>query len=330
MPELVTNLDTITNEVTSLFPVAEYHTSSGALFKGLFEDVISRPEFQQLEGKVQLIFTSPPFPLNNKKKYDNKQGEEYVAWVASFAPLFRRLLTDNGSLVVELGNAWEPGKPVMSTLALEALLRLKKDGEFFLCQQLVVNNPARLPSPAQWVTVNRIRLTESFNHVWWMSPTEFPKADNRKVLKPYSDAMKRLLKTQRYNAGERPSEHVIGKTSFLKDHGGAIRQGVLEIEDSDAAVSTLLQLSNTASSDEYLAYCKANDIELHPARMPIGAPKFFIEFLTDPGDIVLDPFAGSNTTGAAAEMLGRQWVSFEPMSEYINGSRGRFPNIVKE
>ncbi len=307
---------------------SKYRTSNGGLFQGLFEEIIADPRFKSIEGKVQLIFTSPPFPLNNKKRYDNKQGEEYVEWIASYAPLFKRLLTETGSLVIELGNAWVPGKPVMSTLALEALLRLKKEGDFFLCQQLVINNPARLPSPAQWVTVNRIRLTESFNHVWWMSSTEYPKADNRRVLKEYSAAMKRLLKTKQYNSGDRPSEHVIGKTSFLKDHGGAIQQGVLTIEDEECTPSTLLNLSNTASTDGYLRYCKENDIELHPARMPIGAPKFFIEFLTDPGDIVLDPFAGSNTTGAAAEMLDRRWLSFEPMDAYVRGSMGRFSTLI--
>jgi site-specific DNA-methyltransferase (cytosine-N4-specific) len=58
--------------------------------------------------------------------------------------------------------------------------------------------------------------------------------------------------------------------------------------------------------------------------MPIGLPEFFIRFLTDEGEIVLDPFGGSNTTGAAAEKLGRKWITIEADQGYVRGSAGRF------
>ncbi len=346
------NLKPATEEIIKyLVDQASYNTSQGAIFSGEFEKVITRPEFKLLEGKIQLIFTSPPFALNNKKRYDNKQGEAYKYWLASYGPLFRKLLAEDGSLVIELGNAWEPGLPVMSTLALEALLDLKREGNFFLCQQFVVNNPARLPSPAQWVTVKRKRLTDSFTHIWWLSKTPDPKADNRRVLRPYSDSMKRLLQRGSYNDGKRPSEHNIGQKSFLSDHGGSIPHNVLKFDykidqydfpqrkdmgESDDALdinhwlfeeSSLLEYANTSANDPYIRYCKENKITLHPARMHIGVPTFFINFLTDPGDIVLDPFAGSNTTGAAAEQLDRKWLSFEPIEEYIIGSKGRFSSL---
>jgi site-specific DNA-methyltransferase (cytosine-N4-specific) len=335
--------------IQSLFEHSAYHTEHGALFSGEFEKIISNSEFTPLKGRIQLLFTSPPFALNNKKRYDNKQGEEYKKWLASYGRIFRELLTEDGSLVIELGNAWEPGIPVMSTLALEALLDLKREGNFYLCQQFVVNNPARLPSPAQWVTVKRKRLTDSFTHIWWLSKTPDPKADNRRVLRPYSESMMRLLQRGSYNDGKRPSEHVIGQTSFLKDNGGAIphnvlkfksdnlqnyistgynkqvSEDVLEVENWLFGQSNLLEYANTSANDPYIRFCKENRITLHPARMHIGVPTFFINFLTDPGDIVMDPFAGSNTTGAAAEQLDRKWLSFEPIEDYIEGSKGRFP-----
>ena len=148
-----------------------------------------------------MIFTSPPFPLNRKKKYGNKTGEEYLTWLHDLAPRLTELLTPDGSIVMELGNAWEPGSPVMSTLALEAFLAFKEAGKLNLCQQFVCHNPARLPSPAQWVNVERIRVKDSFTHIWWMSPTERPKADNRRVLTEYSDEMKDLLTRRSYNGG---------------------------------------------------------------------------------------------------------------------------------
>lgn len=288
-----------------------YTTARGVMFSGSAESVLTSPFGEKYRGKAQLIFTSPPFPLNRKKKYGNLQGEEYVEWLASFAPLFREFLKEDGSIVMEMGNAWKPGQPVMSTLALQALLAFLNKGNFHLCQQFISYNPARLPSPAQWVNVERIRVKDSFTHVWWMSVTARPKADNRNVLKEYSPAMLHLLSSKKYNAGKRPSEHHIGKSSFLQNNNGAIP-------------SNVLTFANTNANDDYLKYCREHGLQLHPSRMPIGLPEFFIKFLTRPRNLVIDPFAGSNTTGAAAERLKRRWISIELREDYIAGSRGRF------
>ena len=275
------------------------------------EDFLSSPAALRLANKVQLIFTSPPFPLNTKKAYGNLQGEQYTLWLAKFAPLFKSLLTPTGSIVLEMGNAWEPGAPVMSTLALESLLKFLRWGNLKLAQQFICYNPARLPSPAQWVNVERIRLKDSYTHVWWMAATERPYADNRCVLKPYSAAMLSLLKKRTYNSGKRPSGHNIGSESFLKDNNGAIP-------------SNVLTRSNTSNGDPYQTYCRKHDLDPHPARMHMEVPEFFIKLLTKKGDVVLDPFAGSNTTGAAAEKLKRRWIAIEASTDYIRGSRGRF------
>ncbi len=281
------------------------------MFIGTAEQAFKSSRFEKYLSSAQLIFTSPPFPLNRKKAYGNLTGEAYVDWLASFASQFKRYLRDDGSIVIEIGNAWEQGHPTMSTLALEALLRFRKDGDLFLCQQFVCANPARLPSPAQWVNVDRTRLKDAFTNVWWMSPTERPKADNRRVLSPYSSAMQGLLRTQHYNAGKRPSEHSIGAESFLTDNGGAIPSNVITV-------------SNTSATDPYQQYCRDTGIQPHPARMPSRLAEFFIEFLTEPGDLVIDPFGGSNVTGAAAESLGRQWVTIEPVELYAAASKSRF------
>jgi DNA modification methylase len=292
-----------------------YTTKKGRFEIGTIEDFLDSPLSAEFEGRVQLIFTSPPFPLNRKKKYGNLVGEDYVNWLASLANRVCRLLTSTGSIVMEVGNAWEPGEPVMSTLALRSLLAFLEAGNLNLCQQFICNNPARLPSPAQWVNVDRIRVKDSYTHVWWMSPVTRPKADNRNVLKEYSESMRKLIQSQKYNAGKRPSEHHIGATSFLKDNAGAIP-------------SNVLTFSNTSASDPYQSYCKANGLDKHPARMPQGLAEFFIKFLTDEGDLVFDPFGGSNTTGSAAENLGRCWLATEPNVKYISGSLGRFKEVT--
>lgn len=292
-------------------PKVAYRTRRGVMYVGHAEQVFSSSEARHLRGKVNLIFTSPPFPLNRKKKYGNKQGDAYKKWLADFAPLFRELLAPSGSIVIEMGNAWEPGQPVMSTLALEALLGFLRAGNFHLCQQFICHNPTRLPTPAQWVNVERIRVKDSYTHLWWMSPSEKPLADNRRVLRPYSKAMLKLLESGKYNSGHRPSEHHIGSTSFLRNNAGAIP-------------SNVLTFSNTSAVDPYLRYCREHKLSPHPARMPVGLPEFFIKFLTKPRGLVLDPFAGSNTTGAVADKNKRRWVSIEANEDYVAASRGRF------
>lgn len=287
------------------------------MIQGMAEQVLDSPMAAELKGEVQLIFTSPPYPLRTKKKYGNRTGQEYLDWLTALSPRLVELLAPNGSVVVELGNAWEKGKPVMSVLGLEALLAFLRGGKLNLCQQFICDNPARLPGPAQWVNVERIRVKDSFTHVWWMSPTLRPKANNRNVLKDYSKAMEKLLERQKYNSGKRPSEHNVRPESFLAENNGAIP-------------SNVLSFANTNSTDAYQKYCRDQKIKVHPARMPAGLAEFFIKFLTDEGDLVLDPFGGSNTTGAVAEKFKRRWVSFEPLEDYIWGSAGRFGTVQWE
>lgn len=292
-----------------------YATQWGRMLSGMSDQILDDGSLSRFEGKINLIFTSPPFPLNRKKRYGNETGDNYIHWLCKFGPLFKKMLAPNGSIVIEMGNSWEPGLPVMSTLALRALLEFQSQNDLYLCQEFVWQNPAKLPSPAQWVNVERIRVKDSFTKLWWMSPHHKPKANNQRVLQAYSQAMKDLLQKGSYNAGTRPSEHNIGETSFLKNNGGAIP-------------SNVLTFANTLSSDSYHSYCRRNGHQMHPARMPSELAKFFIKFLTEPGDIVLDPFGGSNTTGAAAEDLGRYWISVEAEQDYIVGSRGRFAGRI--
>ena len=292
-----------------------YATQWGRMHHAKSDELLAGTALARFEGKVDLIFTSPPFPLNRKKRYGNEKGEEYVRWLCAFGPLFKKMLTPAGSIVIEMGNSWEPGAPVMSTLALRSLLEFQSKNELHLCQEFIWQNPAKLPSPAQWVNIERIRVKDSFTKLWWMSPTAKPKANNQRVLQEYSGAMKDLLKRGKYNSGKRPSEHKISETGFLKNNGGAIP-------------SNVLTYANTYNYDAYQMYCREHNLRPHPARMPMELAKFFIKFLTDPGDIVLDPFGGSNTTGAAAEELQRYWMSIEASDEYIKSSRGRFSDSI--
>jgi DNA modification methylase len=261
------------------------------------------------QNSINLILTSPPFALTRQKAYGNETADKYIEWFLPFAYEFKRVLAENGSFVLDLGGAYLRGNPVRSIYQYELLVRLCKEVGFFLAQEFYHYNPARLPTPAEWVTIRRIRVKDSVNVVWWLSKTPNPKADNRKVLKPYSQSMKQLLKNG-YKAKIRPSGHDISD-KFQKDNQGAIPPNLLEI-------------ANTESNSAYLRRCKAEGMKPHPARFPSGFAEFFIKFLTDEGDMVLDPFAGSNTTGFVAQTWQRRWISFELNEDYVKGSRYRF------
>jgi site-specific DNA-methyltransferase (cytosine-N4-specific) len=311
----------------------EQKTESGCYYVGKSEELLNSPELDYLKGKVGLILTSPPFPLNSKKSYGNMQGDDYLKWFTELAPIFAEMLTNDGSIVIELGNSWEPSRPVQSLLPLQCLLNFVSHPEcqLRLIQEFICYNPSRLPSPAHWVTVKRIRTVDSYTRLWWIAQNDFPKADNSRVLRPYSKRMKYLLDTGRYNSGTRPSEHKIGKTSFLKDCGGSISHNLFELENMDSKREVRLpyamnafSFSNSNSNDFFSKTCKANGITTHPARMPMDLAAFFIEFLTDPEDTVLDPFAGSNTTGYAAARLGRKWIAVDAEEKYVEQSKIRF------
>lgn len=316
-----------------------YKTGLGAAYCGDSLKVLKSNPLQEYRGQIHLVLTSPPFPLNTKKSYGNLQGEEYIRWIAKFAPLLRNMVTQDGSIVIEIGNAWMPGQPTMSTHVLEAFLRFLKMGDLHLCQEFIWYNPARLPSPVEWVNKERVRVKDAFTRIWWMSPSPHPKADNRKVLREYSPSMKRLIKTGKYNAGARPSEHHIGAESFNANNNGAIPPnvgGADALPSLDGVITpkgfteylqettNLLKASNTLSNDGYRRFCLERGAPVHPARMPSTLVEFFVKFLSDEGDTVLDPFAGSNTTGAVAQYLGRRWLSIETDWTYASHSIGRF------
>lgn len=264
------------------------------------------------EGTVDLIMTSPPFGLVRKKDYGNEDADRYLEWFRKFARGFRHVLKDSGSLVIDIGGAWKKGQPTRSLYHFELLVMLCREYHFHLVQEYFWWNPAKLPTPAEWVNIRRVRVKDAINCVWWLSKTPYPKATNRRVLQPYSDSMKNLLKNG-YKAKMRPSGHDISE-KFQKNNKGAIPPN-------------LIAIANTESNSSYQRYCRANDIKEHPARFPSRLPAYFLRMLTDKGDLVFDPFGGSCVTGAVAEAMGRRWICSEVEKSYIDGAKGRFENI---
>jgi len=272
-----------------------------------------------LQGEsIDLVITSPPFALQRQKEYGNRDQDEYVDWLLEFTSEIKRVLKATGSLVLDLGGAYRKRRPVRSLYNYRVLIRLCDEQGWNLAEEFFWFNPAKLPSPIEWVNKRKIRAKDAVNTVWWLSKSDFPKADVSRVLVPYSERMKLLLQNsdKYYSPKKRPSGHDISRR-FAEDRGGAIPPN-------------LLHIPNTESNSQYLKCCKLAGTKGHPARFPQKLPEFFVQFLTDVGDTVLDIFAGSNTTGAAAESLGRRWIAFELERKYLAASVFRFLSETDE
>lgn len=277
-------------------------------------------------GSVNLVVTSPPYALHFKKEYGNEHKDRYIGWFLPFAKEIRRVLADDGSFVLNIGGSYNKGMPTRSIYHFKLLVALVEEIGFHLAQECFWYNPAKMPVPAEWVTVRRVRVRDSVEYVWWFSKTPHPKASNLNVLKDYSEDMLRLNRNG-VRGAVRPSGHVIRKSFDKIQAGGSIPSNVTEAVFEDA--EAMLRMGNNAANDLYTKRCKEAGIKIHPARFPAPLPRFFIKMLTDSDDLVLDPFAGSLTTGAVAEKLGRRWMAGEAIEEYLRAGTFRFEEALK-
>lgn len=299
-----------------------YKTAFGSAFVGNSLHLLDHVK----KESINLVLTSPPFCLLRQKKYGNLPQDEYIDWLAEFARKIKDVLVDDGSFVLDLGGAYEKGRPIRSLYNYRILIKFCDELGFRLAEEFFWFNPAKLPSPIEWVNKRKIRVKDAINTVWWFAKSDYPKADVKRVLAPYSDRMRKLLKERKkyYTPKLRPSGHDISRGFEGIDRGGAIPSNYL------LGAANVLEIANTESTSKYLRNCRIAGAEPNPARFPKKLPDFFINFLTKPGDIVLDVFAGSNTTGEAAEDNQRRWIAFESERKYVAGSALRFIDTDNE
>jgi site-specific DNA-methyltransferase (cytosine-N4-specific) len=224
-----------------------YKTPYGEMILGNSLDVLR----DQAEGSVDLIMTSPPFGLVRKKEYGNVHADEYCEWFRPFAEQFYRVLRDTGSFVIDIGGVWNKGQPTRSLYHFKLLIMLCEEYGFHLAEEFYWWNPSKLPTPAEWVTIRRIRVKDAINTVWWLSKTPWPKASNNRVLQPYSSSMLDLLE-KGYRAKKRPSGHDISE-KFATNNGASIPPN-------------LIAIPNTESNSFYIRYCQEHGLPVHPAR----------------------------------------------------------------
>lgn len=287
--------------------VTVYESGSGIILWATAEAV----EAKLASESINLILTSPPYPLLRRKEYGNLDERNHLEWLLERAQEWHRSLAEDGSLILNLGDAWIPGTPTQSLYQERLLVRLCDELGYHLAQRLYWENPSKLPAPAEWVTIRKVRVTPSVEQVLWLSKGTEPKASNQRVLRPYSKRMRETIGCGGTNGGKRPSGHSMKPETFARDNGGSIPHN-------------LLNIPNTASNDAYLRACRERGLKIHPARFPEALAEFCIKLTTEPGDVVYDPFGGSFTTAAVAERLGRRFITSERSYDYAEAGLSRF------
>ena len=231
----------------------EYNTDLGAAYQGDSRDLLE----ELPDNSIDLIVTSPPFALQHQKEYGNQEQEGYNNWFLDFVPEVRRVLQPHGSFVVEIGGAFKKGWPERSTYQFDLLTRLvdEDEGQMKLAQDFYWYNPAKLPSPIEWVNVRKIRVTDAVTHIWWLtneinkdSAVEdgehpHPEASNQRVLQEYSDSQRKLLETGDFNDGKRGSGWDIDEDAFANNNDGSIPDNLIEAAQGGTVVDALEEMS---------------------------------------------------------------------------------------
>lgn len=273
----------------------------------VFDDVI--------DGPIHLVLTSPPYALKVQRAYGNVDLQSYVDFLCGiFEPIIKKMVT-GASIALNVSNdLFHDGMPSRSSY-LERLVIAFEDklGLYVMDRMPWVSNKA--PGPIAWASKKRYQLNVGYEHILWFcnSPLDCF-ANNQRVLLPHEAAHKKFiesggLKRAQVNAD---GNHVKKVGSFSNVTAGKIPKNVL-------------QFSNYCKSGRRVSkWAKDHGLPPHAAKMPSDLCRFLIEFLTKPGQTVIDPFAGTLTTGQCAEELGRRWVCVEMIWEYIKQSFVRF------
>lgn len=255
-------------------------------------------------GSVQLILSSPPYPLQRPREYGNLPADQWVDWMLRLCEQMTPLLTNDGSFMFNLGPVWKPGVPAQSLYYERFLLRMEDALGIHLLQHLYWQNPVKLPQMA-WNAKRRVRVTPSVEPIFWMSPNPNAYGNNRQVLRPYSKKGLESIRNPRLS--KRPCGEQFGPTSFV-DRGGSIPPSLI---------------TATPTGKEDAAYRRAMRTDgrvPHPATMPSAVSRFGILLASREGDTVLDPFSGSGTVPVEAARLGRNGIGIERSKAYLEGS----------
>lgn len=240
------------------------------------------------DGHFNLIVTSPPYADARKRHYDSIAPDEYKDFFLTFHAELWRVLANDGSFILNIKDKVVDG--VRHRYVWQTIMALSELGWRCVDDYIWLKPNAM---PGFW----RNRLRDEWEYCFHMTKQKHFVMYQNAVKRPMGDwANKRLAKLTGKSAERHDSENNSGFGRDLRNWLG--KKHVLP----GNAVTVPLVGKNHE----------------HPAVFPVALPEFFIKLFTKEGDNVLDPFAGSGSTGIAAEDNARNVVLIDNKSEYIS------------
>jgi len=298
------------DQINSGVSVVGFSTELGVAILGSCDTV-----FSQIDAPVCLCLCSPPYPLKKARNYGNPSETEYVDWVVRHLEPIVKNLVRGGSIALNISNdIFLPGG-ARSLYRERLLIALHDRLGLYKVDELIWSNPSKPPGPVRYASIERTHLNNGYEPIYWL--TNDPRSlrsDNRRVLQAHSE---RHLKLIAQGGEQRHGEfsdgaYCVHPGRFGNQTEGKIPRNVLTFGHS------------CADQRQYKRDARAAGLPAHGAPMPLSLASFLVEYLSQPGDLIVDPFSGSFTTAKAAELLGRRWLCTEIMVQYVLGAANRF------
>lgn len=299
------------NRIGPNVAVVGFSTDLGVAILGACDTV-----FSAIDSHITLCCCSPPYPLAKARSYGNPSESVYVDWICQQLEPIVKNLVRGGSIALNISNdVFLPGMPARSLYRERLILALHDRLGLFKMDEFPWHNPSKPPGPVRYASIDRTQLNVAWEPVYWL--TNDPRAvrsDNRRVLREHTERHLRLMQ----NGGEQ-------RDQVFSDGAYRVHPGRFGNQTDGKIPRNVLTFGHSCSDQRaYKRAARAAGLPAHGAPMPLALASFLIEFLSEPGDLIVDPFGGSFTTAKAAERLGRRWLSSECMLEYVLGGATRF------
>lgn len=259
---------------------------------------------------------SPPYPLRKPRAYGNPPEHAYVDFICNAMEPIVKHLMPGGSIVINVSqDIFESGLPSRSLYLERMVLALHDRLGLHLMDRIPWVNLSKAPGPVQYASKTRQQLNVGYEPIYWF--TNSPKecfSDNRRILEEHSPRHKKLIAA----GGER-------RDASFSDGAYRLREGSFGNPTEGKIPKNVFQIGHRcAEAQQCNRYAQANGIEAHGAPMPLALADKLVRFLTEPGQLVTDIFAGRLTTGKAAEMNGRRWICTEVIGDHLASGASRF------